>query len=103
LRASVGPSTRQFWGSLRIRDLGADTRHEIPALLDRRPDPSTRGPGHLLGFAADHDLLVATQRGRTMTISAMDPTSGDRRALTRWTGTDDMYPVLTAMPPGYWD
>lgn len=94
---------KEFWGHLRIHDLNADTRHEIPALPGRRPDPSTRGPARLLGFADDHDLLVATQRARTMTISAMDPTSGDRRPLIRWTGTDDMYPVLTAMPPGYWD
>lgn len=85
-----------------IHDLGTDTRRAIPALPGRRPDPSTRGPARLLGYANDHELLVATQRGRTMTVSAIDPDTGEGRGLVRWTGIDDTYPVLTPMPAGYW-
>lgn len=83
--------------------LDTGERHPIPALPGRRVDHAVRGPARLLGYANNHELLVTTQRGRTMTVSVMDPSTGTKRPRLRWTGLDDNYPVFTPMPAGFWD
>jgi hypothetical protein len=86
-----------------IHDLSTDQNHPIPYLPGPRPDSAKKGVPRLLGFADNHRIMVAVQRGRTMTVSSADPDTGEGHALIRWTGGDYMYPVLASMPPGYWD
>lgn len=57
---------------------------------------SSRGLPRPLGFADAARLLIATQRGQTMTLSALDSGSGQVEALVRFKGGVDMYPVVSS-------
>jgi WD40 repeat protein len=85
-----------------IHHLGTGQTEPIPLLPMQRPDSTDRRVPRLLGFADTTRLLIATQRGRTMTTSSTDPAGSDIRSLLRWTGGLDMYPTLAVMPEGFW-
>ena len=88
---------------VRILDLTTQELSPVPFLPGPRKDVWERGAQRTLGFAAADRLLVATQRGKTMTISTVATATGAAEPLIRWTGAEFMYPVLAQMPAGYWD
>jgi hypothetical protein len=86
--------------SVLVHDLdggGARPISFVPPLEPPRP-----GVPRLLGFADDTRLIVAVQRGRTMTVGTTDVDGVDWRPTVRWTGEHDMYPVFAAMPTAFW-
>lgn len=98
-RLLVQDETETTW----VLDTATGTREAIPFLPGRRPGVWVNGSLRPLGFADPDHLMVATQRGATMTLSAVHLTTSASRPLVRWAGSLDMYPRLATMPAGYWD
>jgi hypothetical protein len=89
--------------TVEIHHLDTGRTEPVPLIPLPLPDTTDRSVPRLLGFADNTRLLIADQRGRTMTISTTDPAGTDVRPRLRWVGGLDMYPVLASMPEGFWD
>jgi hypothetical protein len=68
----------------------------------RRPEPPGNGLHRVLGYADEQRVLSVTHRHTTMTLARVGLTDGTVEPLARWSGSTDMYPRLTPMPPGFW-
>ncbi len=68
----------------------------------RRPEPPGNGHHRVLGYADEERLFTVTHRATTMTLTRLVPGSDQVEPVARWSGSTDMYPRLTAMPPGFW-
>lgn len=88
-----------------IHDISSGERTPLIFHPGPRPDSSVRGVPRMFGFADDHRLLVGTQRGTTVTVSAVPPDVPERERLLRWTGGEHneyVYPTFAQLPAGSW-
>lgn len=89
-------------------DIASGEDHPLPPLpgagsSTRRPEPPGNGRHRVLGYADEEHLLSVTHRRTVMMLNRVGIVDGAVKPLARWAGTEDIYPRLTAMPPGFWN
>jgi hypothetical protein len=56
----------------------------------------------ILGFASNTQLLIATHRGNSITLSAVNLDGSDQEPILSWNPGPDIYPIVASMPEDFW-